>query len=221
MRAAAGSSLSILRRRPSPSSALPRHASALARAARQPDAALRRSDRGAPDDAWIRERLRTAAVGTLATARDGRPFLNTNLFAYEPADDGLGAIWLHTAHVGRTAANVALDAPAPVCFSVFEMGRMLPAGRALEFSVEYAGVVAFGSGHVVQDADAQRHGLALLMAKYAAHLEPEADYEPPSDADLARTSVFRVEITSWSGKTKAAPDDFPDAYRWPETGAPA
>jgi nitroimidazol reductase NimA-like FMN-containing flavoprotein (pyridoxamine 5'-phosphate oxidase superfamily) len=201
--------------------AAPTHASALARAARQPDAALRRRDRGAPDDAWIRERLRTAAVGTLATAWDGRPYLNTNLFAYEEADDAPGTIWLHTAHVGRTAANVALGAPAPVCFSVFEMGRMLPASRALEFSLEYAGVVAFGSGHVVQGADAQRHGLALLMAKYAAHLEPGPDYEPPTEADLARTSVFRVEIASWSSKTKAAPDDFPGAYRWPETGAPA
>lgn len=197
------------------------HASALARAARQPPADLRRRDRGAPDDAWIRERLHATAVGTLATVRDGRPFLNTNLFAYEPDDgDGLGTIWLHTAHVGRTAANVALDAPAPVCFSVFEMGRMLPADRALEFSVEYAGVVVFGNGHVVQDAEAQRHGLALLMAKYAAHLAPGADYEPPTDADLARTAVFRVEIESWSGKTKAAPDDAPGAYRWPETGAP-
>ncbi|PAP75331.1 pyridoxamine 5'-phosphate oxidase family protein [Rubrivirga marina] len=200
--------------------AAPRHASALARAARQPAADLRRRDRGAPDDAWIRERLRAAAVGTLATVRDGQPFLNANLFAYEEAVDGLGTIWLHTAHVGRTAANVALGAPAPVCFSVFEMGRMLPASRALEFSVEYAGVVAFGSGLVVEDAAAQRHGLALIMAKYAAHLQPETDYEPPTDADLARTSVFRVEIESWSGKTKAAPDDVPGAYRWPATGAP-
>ena len=197
---------------------MPRHADALARADRQPPDAVRRSDREA-DDAWIRERLRTAAVGTLATVRDGRPFLNTNLFAYEESA-GLGTIWLHTAHVGRTAANVALHSPAPVCFSVFERGRLLPADRALEFSVEYAGVVAFGSGRVVEGADEQRHGLALVMAKYAAHLTPGADYEPPSDADLARTAVFRIDVEAWSGKTKAAPADFPGAYVWPEVGAP-
>ncbi|WP_420456036.1 pyridoxamine 5'-phosphate oxidase family protein [Rubrivirga sp.] len=200
---------------------MPRHADALARADRQSPTALRRSDRGA-DDAWIRERLRTAAVGTLATARDGRPFLNTNLFVYEDDEgDGLGTIWLHTAHVGRTAANVALFAPAPVCFSVFEIGRLLPDDRALEFSVEYAGVVAFGSGWVVERADEQRHGLALVMAKYAAHLAPGADYEPPTDADLARTAVFRIDVEAWSGKTKAAPADFPGAYTWPDVGAPA
>ncbi len=201
---------------------MPRHADALARADRQPPAALRRSDRGA-DDAWIRERLRTAAVGTLATVRDGRPFLNTNLFVHEGGDEeggGLGTIWLHTAHVGRTAANVALREPAPVCFSVFGIGRLLPADRALEFSVEYAGVVAFGSGRVVEGADEQRHGLALVMAKYAAHLAPGADYEPPTDADLARTTVFRIDVEAWSGKTKAALDDFPGAYTWPEVGAP-
>ncbi len=205
---------------------MPRHADALSRAARQLPAALRRSDRGT-DDAWIAERLRMAAVGTLATVRDGRPFLNTNLFAHEPAgsphapEAGRGTIWLHTAHVGRTAANVALGEPAPACFSVFEMGRLLPDDRALEFSVEYAGVVAFGTGRVVGTAAEQRHGLDLLMAKYAAHLAPDADYEPPTDADLARTAVFRVDVESWSGKAKSAPDDFPGAYSWPETGSPA
>lgn len=194
------------------------HASTLARFAERDPADLRRVDRGT-DEAWIRERLRAAAVGTLATVWDGRPFLHTNLFAYEEGG-GLGAVWFHTAHVGRTAANVALAEPAPVCFSVFEMGRLLPAPAARNFSVEYAGVVAFGSGRVATAEAEQRHGLALLMAKYAAHLRPGDDYALPTDADLAATSVFRVEVEAWSGKTKAAPGDFPGAYRWPETGAP-
>ena len=194
------------------------HASTLARFAGRDPAALRRADRGT-DDAWVRERLHAAAVGTLAAVWDGRPFLHTNLFAFEEIGDR-GAIWFHTAHVGRTAATVALNEPAPVCVSVFEMGRLLPAPEARHFSVEYAGVVAFGAGRVVTAEAEQRHGLALLMAKYAAHLRPGEDYALPTEADLAATSVFRVEIEAWSGKTKAAPDDFAGAYRWPETGAP-
>ena len=33
-----------------------------------------------------------------------------------------------------------------------------------------------------------------------------------NDADLARTSVFRLAIESWSGKMKSVPADFPGAY---------
>ncbi len=185
---------------------------ALARIARQAPTETRRRDRAVTDEVWIRERLHAAPVGTLATVHDGQPFLNTNLFAYDPARGERGAIYLHTAHVGRTAANTALGAPARVCFSVFEMGRLLPADRALEFSVEYAGVVCFGTGHVVDDIDEQRHGLALLLEKYAPHLRPGADYEPPTDPDLARTAVFRVDIEAWTGKQKGTPDAFPGAY---------
>jgi len=30
--------------------------------------------------------------------------------------------------------------------------------------------------------------------------------------ELARTSVYRIEITSWSGKKKAVEADFPGAF---------
>ena len=190
-------------------------AHALARALRQPPEALRRADRAAPDDR-ASSLLRSAPVGTLATVHDGQPFLNANLFAWEPEPAPHGTIWMHTAHVGRTAANVDAGAPAPVCFSVFTMGRLLPDSRALEFSVEYAGVVAFGTGLLVHDPEEAKHGLALIMEKYAPHLEPVTDYEPPTPADLARTSVFRISIERMSAKEKVAPTDFPNAYRYEE-----
>jgi nitroimidazol reductase NimA-like FMN-containing flavoprotein (pyridoxamine 5'-phosphate oxidase superfamily) len=101
-------------------------------------AEVRRRDRAVADDAWIRAVLAAAPYGTLATAHDGRPFLNANLFVY---DAERHAVYLHTARVGRTAANVdaaGMDG-APVCFGVFRMGRLLPADEALEFSVKCNG----------------------------------------------------------------------------------
>jgi nitroimidazol reductase NimA-like FMN-containing flavoprotein (pyridoxamine 5'-phosphate oxidase superfamily) len=175
-----------------------------------PPTATRRRDRAVTDEAWIEAFLARAAVGTLSTVHDGQPFLNTNLFAF---DADRRAVYLHTAHVGRTAAT--LGEPAPVCFSVFEMGRLLPADRALEYSVEYASVVAFGTGTTVADPDEQRHGLALIMAKYAPQFAPGTDYEPPTDHDLARTAVFRMDVSDWTGKQKVADADFPDAYTYP------
>lgn len=168
---------------------------------------VRRADRAVEDDGWIREFLRVAAVGVLATVSDGQPFLNSNLFVY---DESAHAIYLHTAAHGRTRDN--LQEETRVCFTATEMGRLLPAKEALAFSVEYASVVVFGVGQQITDRDACRHGLQLLLDKYAPHLRPGRDYRPITDDELKRTAVYRIDITEWSGKKKEAAPDFPGAY---------
>ena len=100
-----------------------------------------------------------------------------------------------------------------VALTCFEMGRLLPADEALEFSVEYASVVVFGEGRVVEDQEEKEHGLRLIMEKYAPHLEPETDYRSIAPEEVKRTAVMRVDIESWSGKEKAADPEFPGAYR--------
>ena len=178
--------------------------------------AIRRRDRAVTDDAWIRRFLHEAPYGVLATVHDGQPFLNSNLFVYDEAAE---AIYLHTAHVGRTASNVKAGAHeaagTPVCFSVFSMGRLLPADVALEFSVEYAGVTVFGQATVVEDDGEAAAVLQQLLDKYAPHLAPERDYRPVTKEELRRTAVYRVAITNWSGKRKVVAEDFAGAFTYP------
>jgi nitroimidazol reductase NimA-like FMN-containing flavoprotein (pyridoxamine 5'-phosphate oxidase superfamily) len=169
---------------------------------------LRRSDRAA-DEAWIRAFLHESAVGVLATVRQGQPFVNSNIFVY---DEGRNAIYLHTARTGRTRDNVEVD--ARVAFTVFETGRLLPADEALEFSIEYGGVVVFGTASIVDEAGEAERGLQLLLDKYAPHLKPGRDYRPITAGELKRTSVFRLDIESWSGKRRYVEPDFPGAYRY-------
>ncbi|MCB9454053.1 MAG: pyridoxamine 5'-phosphate oxidase family protein [Anaerolineaceae bacterium] len=171
--------------------------------------AVRRNDRAVEDETWIREFLHRAPVGTLATVYDGQPFINANLFVY---DEAAHAIYMHTARVGRTQANVSAD--ERVCFSINEMGRLLPADEALEFSVEYNGVVVFGRAHLLTDSGAARHALQMLLDKYFPHLKPGEHYRPITDDELARTAVYRIAIDSWSGKQKKVGDDFPGAFRY-------
>ncbi len=167
---------------------------------------IRREDRAVTDEAWIRAFLRRAPVGVLATASAGQPFITNNLFVYHEAEN---CLYLHTALQGRARATV--EANPRVCFSVMEMGRLLPAGVALEFSVEYASVVVFGHAEIVTDRTATR-GLQLLLDKYAPHLAPDRDYRPPIDQEVNRTSVFRITIEAWSAKKKEVAAGFPGAY---------
>ena len=138
---------------------------------------------------------------------DGQPFLNSNLFVY---DEAAHAIYLHTARVSRTRANVQLD--ERVCFTATELGHLLPASAALEFSVEYASVVAFGTCALVTERAEANLWLQLLLDKYAPQLRPGVDYRPPIDEEIRRTTVYRMQIESWSGKRKQVAADFPGAF---------
>jgi len=172
---------------------------------------VRRADRAVDDDAWIRDLLGRAPYGVLATVHEGQPFVNSNLFAYD-ADEH--ALYMHTAHVGRTTGNVGAD--ERVCFTAFEMGRLLPAPRAFNMSVEYNGVVVFGRARVLtSDAD-KRRGLQALLDKYFGHLRPGDDYEPPDDGELKLTSVYRIEIAAWSGKRKLVEPTYEGAFLFGE-----
>lgn len=176
---------------------------------------LRRRDRG-KDDAWIRAFLHAAPWGFLATVDGGgQPFLNANLFLF---DEERRCLYLHTARTGRTRDNLAGDAGARVAFSVAGMGRLLPAAEALEFSVEYAGVVCFGRGRVVEDPEEATDALRRLLERYATHLRYGEDYRAVTAEELKRTAVYRVDIESWSGKQKEVAPDFPGAWepRLPE-----
>lgn len=172
---------------------------------------VRRRDRAVEDDAWIRDFLHRAAFGTFATVYEGRPFLNQNIFVYDEAEH---ALYLHTARVGRTAANVGEGIPASFC--VGEMGRMLPADEALHFSVEYASVVVFGDATIVRDEGEAARVLQRLLDKYAPHLRPGRDYRPVVAEEVARTTAYRLAVSSWTGKKKEVAPDFPGAYRFPD-----
>jgi hypothetical protein len=119
---------------------------------------------------------------------------------------------MHTARLGRTRANIEID--ERVCFSVYEMGRLLPAETALNFSVEYASVVIFGASTLISDKKQATDALHLLLHKYAPHLQRGLDYREVVPEELTRTSVYRISIEEWSGKKKEAPADFPGAYTY-------
>jgi uncharacterized protein len=171
---------------------------------------MRRSDRAVEDETWIKQFLAYAALGTLATVHDEQAFINQNLFVYDEAEH---CIYIHTADKGRTRANV--EQHEKVCFSIMEMGRLLPADEALEFSVEYAGVIIFGKSKIVEDEEQATHALQLLLDKYSPHLTAGNDYRPPTPEELKRTAVFRISIDNMSAKKKEV-EAFEGAHWYPE-----
>ncbi len=161
----------------------------------------RRADRTIKTPAEIEALLQRAPFGYTASSIDNQPFLHVGLFWY---DAPARRVYFHTAREGRTRDNVLAN--PRVCFGVAEIGRLLPADTALEFSNEYASVIAFGHARVVEDPEEKRRGLQGMLDKYFSDLAPGRDYRPITEPEMARTSVFAIEIEAWSGKQKVAPE---------------
>lgn len=175
-----------------------------------------RQDRAILDEPWISAFLRQAATANIATSVDGQPFVTTLLFVYDPTHQ---TIYLHTARHGRLLENI--QANPRLCFSAHEMGRLLPANTALNFSVEYRSVVVFGLAHLLEDREEAGQALQMLLDKYFPHLHPGSDYRPITARELDQTAVYRLDIEEWSGKRKAVADDFPGAFDFADTPKPS
>jgi len=161
---------------------------------------LRRHDRAMPDESALQALLARAQFGFTATAVDGQPFQHTSLFWFDAASH---RIYFHGAREGRMHENVMAN--PRVCFTVAELGRLLPADTAMEFSNEYASVVVFGRARQVESGDEKRIALQALLDKYFPDLRPGRNYRPMTEAEVSATAVYAIEIETWSGKQKVAP----------------
>jgi len=147
------------------------------------------------DDDWIRAYLREAKVGHIASAWDGQPFLTPSTFWFDEANQ---RIIFHSNIAGRVRAN--LERNPKVCLEASELGKLLPSNIALEFSLQYRSVMVFGSAQIIEDTEGKRAALYGLIKKYFPKMEAGKEYRPITDKELKRTTVYAIEIESWSGK---------------------
>ena len=147
------------------------------------------------DDDWIRAYLHEAKVGHIASTWDDQPFLNPSTFWYDEANQ---RIIFHSNIAGRVRANIERN--PKVCLEASELGKLLPSNIALEFSLQYRSVMVFGTACILEDPDEMRNALYGLIRKYFPEMEAGKEYRPITDKELQRTSVYEIQIESWSGK---------------------
>lgn len=171
-----------------------------------------RRPENACDDDWIRSFLVQVQIGYFATRWDEQPFITPSTFWYDPASH---EIYFHSNIVGRVRANA--ERHPQVCFAASRSGKLLPSNVALEFSVQYESVIAFGQIRVLEDPSEQRHALYGLIQKYFPGMTPGQEYRPITDQELKRTSVYAIAIESWSGKRNWA-EQAKQSQDWPPLG---
>ena len=147
------------------------------------------------DDEWVRAFLRRATVGHIASVQDQQPFLNPTTFWF---DEEQHQIVFHSNLAGRVRSNI--ESNPRVCFETSELGKMLPANVALEFSLQFRSVVVFGTARLITDPAEARRVLYGLIHKYFPTMTAGREFREITDKELKRTSVYAIQIESWSGK---------------------
>ena len=161
----------------------------------QPPTAYQRNPHLTRNDDWIRSFLKKAKIGHIASSVDGQSFINTSTFWF---DEENHQIIFHSNVAGRVRSNIENN--PKVSFEASELGRFLPSNVALEFSLQYRSVIVFGRARVVKDTDEARRLLYGLIGKYFPEMTAGKEYREITDKELRATSVYAIEIGSWSGK---------------------
>jgi len=149
----------------------------------------------ARDDKWIVDFLRQAQIGHIATRSGEQPYITPTLFWY---DSEKHEIYFHSNISGHVRTNA--ETHPQVCFEASRAGKLLPSNIALEFSLQYESVIAFGEIRLVEDDDEKERLLYGLIEKYFPTMTPGDEYRPITENELKRTSVYGIAIHSWSGK---------------------
>jgi uncharacterized protein len=161
------------------------------------------------DDDWIRAFLKEVKVGHIATSSDGQSFINPTTFWYDEAHH---QIVFHSNVAGRVRSNI--ESNPKVSLEASELGKLLPSNVALEFSLQFRSVAVFGNARLVTDPYEARHLLYGLIGKYFPNMSAGKEFREITDKELRATSIYVIQIESWSGKENWA-DRADQSDEWP------
>lgn len=160
-----------------------------------PTAFQRQPEYTREEEGWIKSLLHRGEIAHIASHWDLQPFLNPTTYYYDEAGHRL---IFHSNIAGRIRANI--ERHPEVCVEVSEFGKLLPSNIALEFSLQYRSVIVYGKARIIEDENEKRDVLHKLIHKYFGDMQIEKDYRSATDKELKRTSVYEIQIDSWSGK---------------------
>jgi uncharacterized protein len=147
------------------------------------------------NDDWIRAFLKETKIGHIASSLDGQPFINPTMFWYEEENH---QIVFHSNVAGRIRSNI--ESNPKVSLEASELGKFLPSNVALEFSLQFRSVVVYGTARVVTEPSEARRLLYGLIGKYFPKMTAGREYREITDKELRATSIYAIQIESWSGK---------------------
>jgi len=156
----------------------------------------RHAERGSHDRAVIEAILDEAFVCHVGFVHDGQPYVI-------PANFGRAGevLYLHGSAESRLMRTLA--AGAPVCLTVTLLDGLVLARSAFNHSVNYRSVVVIGRATAIVEREEKVRALRVIVD----HIVPGRwdEVRPPTDRELADTTVVALRLAEASAKIRAGP----------------
>ena len=158
---------------------------------------MRRKEQEITDRHEIEKIIDDAAVCRIGMSDGTTPYIVPVNFYYEGAPPGGGTFYFHSAAEGMKID--ILRQRAAVCIEIDLPGDVTAAESPCEYGFSYRSVIAFGKAVELGNGEEKQRALTKLFERYAgsgAFAERAIDQK-----QTARTSVWRIDIESMTGKT--------------------
>ena len=167
----------------------------------------RHPERGVYDRAAIDAILDEALHCHVGFVAEGRPFVIPTIHARNG-----DVLYLHGSPASRMLRT--LGGGIDVCVTVTILDGLVLARSVYNHSMNYRSVVVLGNARPVEEREEKLSALAAIVE----HVAPgrNADARPPSDKELAGTSVLALALDEASAKVRTGPPrDFDDDVTLP------
>lgn len=131
--------------------------------------------------------IRKTHVCRLGLIDNNEPYIVPLNFGYRN-----NTLFFHTSPKSRKL-DLIRKCPG-ICFEMDVLLGPVPADKPCKWSMRYQSVVGFGKASIVEDAEAKRAALTVIMDQYT-----QGPYHFP-DNKVAITAVIRVDIDRMTGK---------------------
>jgi nitroimidazol reductase NimA-like FMN-containing flavoprotein (pyridoxamine 5'-phosphate oxidase superfamily) len=148
---------------------------------------MRRKDKEITDGVKVESIIRRSTVCRLAMVDENRPYIVPLCFGYKD-----NALYFHSARSGRKID--VLKKNNAVCFEFDVDYEPIKADNACEWGMKYESVIGFGKASFIDDVEAKREALDIIMQQYSKGV-----FTYP-DVKLKNTVIIKVEIGHMTGK---------------------
>ena len=150
--------------------------------------------------------LADGIVGHVGFVEDGMPYVIPFSYHYDRRQRNV--IYLHGSI--RSRAMRLFASGVSVCVTVTLTDGLVYSRKAMNHSMNYRSAVVFGTATEIADALKKERIFDAMVQRYFPGRTLGYDYNPPSAADLAVTTVIEVQIDEWSGKARRGGPTGPD-----------
>lgn len=148
---------------------------------------MRRMEKEIKDRTAIDAIIRQCRVCRLGLSDGEEPYIVPLCFGYDGE-----ALYFHSAPVGRKIDILRKN--SRVCFEFDIPEEMKEAEQGCRWGINYRSVIGFGTAAIVDDREAKKTALEILMAQYS-----DKEYIFPDEV-VKKTTVIKVVIGHVTGK---------------------